>query len=221
MNAPGSRLSTSGQRARWERAYAATPARYGPRPSRPGRYAAGLFRHNGVRQILELGAGHGRDTLTFLDAGFTVHALDFAAPAITELRDAAMAAGTAGRLSAATHDVRERLPLPDASTDAVYSHLLMSMALSTAELTALAGEIRRVLRPGGWHVYTARNIHDPDYASGTAHGDGLFDDGTFIVHFFDHALVERLAAGMRLLDITELDEGELPRRLWQLTLRKT
>jgi hypothetical protein len=27
-----------------------------------------------------------------------------------------------------THDVREQLPLPDASTDAVYSHLLMSMA---------------------------------------------------------------------------------------------
>jgi SAM-dependent methyltransferase len=220
MNAPAPRPVISRQRAQWESAYTAAPARYGSQPSQAGRYATRVFREWGVRQILELGAGHGRDTLAFLRAGFTVHALDFAVPAIAELRHAAAAAGAAGRLTAATHDVREPLPLPDASTGAVYSHLLMSMALTTAELTALAGEIRRVLRPGGAHIYTTRNIHDPDYASGTSHGDGMFDDGTFVVHFFDHALVAELATGMRLLDITKLEEGNLPRRLWQVTLCK-
>ena len=38
-------------------------------------------------------------------------------------------AGLAERLVTLVHDVREPLPLPDASADAVYSHMLFSMAL--------------------------------------------------------------------------------------------
>jgi SAM-dependent methyltransferase len=42
----------------------------------------------------------------------------------------------------------------------------------------------------------------------------------FIVHFFDRALVDRLATGFTLLDLSAFEKGSLPRRLWRITLRR-
>jgi hypothetical protein len=47
----------------------------------------------------------------------------------------------------------------------------------------------------------------------------MFEIGGFIVHFFDRKLVDRLAAGFTVLDVTAFEEGGLPRRLWRITLR--
>ncbi|MGZ4544197.1 MAG: methyltransferase domain-containing protein [Blastococcus sp.] len=209
-----------GQREHWEGTFAAHPRMYGPEPSESGAYAVALFRREGCRSVLELGAGQGRDTLGFLRAGFTVTALDYAAGALDELGQAARADGTAHALSTVVHDMRRPLPLPDESVDAVYSHMLFCMALTTEELADLAAEVRRVLRPGGLHVYTVRHTGDAHYRAGTDLGDGIFETGGFAVHFFDRDLVDRLAAGFTLLDLTAFEEGELPRRLWRVTLRR-
>ena len=71
------------------------------------------------------------------------------------------------------HDVRQPLPLPDEAADAVYSHMLFNMALTTAELEFLAREVRRVLRPGGWHIYTVRHTGDPITARVSPAGDNM------------------------------------------------
>lgn len=207
------------QRAHWQATFQQNPQMYGADPSASGAYALELFAHEQIQDVLELGAGQGRDTLAFLRAGFTVTAIDYAPEGLAELAGAAAAAGLAGALTTIAHDVRQPLPLPDASVDAVYSHMLFSMALTTAELEALAGEVRRVLRPGGVHVYTVRHTGDAHYGVGIAHGDDRYESGGFVVHFFDRALVDRLAAGFTLLDVDEFEEGALPRRLWRVTLR--
>jgi SAM-dependent methyltransferase len=208
------------QREHWQATFEANPDMYGTDPSQPGRYAAELFNREHVHEVLELGAGQGRDTLGFLRTGLQVTALDYAPQALANIHQAAAAAGLAERLVTLVHDVRQPLPLPDASVDAVYSHMLFNMALSTAQLVALAAEVRRVLHPGGLHVYTVRHIGDAHYGIGTDHGDGMFENGGFIVHFFDRSLVDRLAVGYTMLDLTAFQEGDLPRRLWRITLRR-
>ncbi|MGH3503005.1 MAG: hypothetical protein ACRDQA_19245 [Nocardioidaceae bacterium] len=40
------------------------------------------------------------------------------------------------------------------------------------------------------------------------------------MHFFDRQLVDRLARGWELVEIADVEEGELPRRLWRVSLRK-
>ena len=42
----------------------------------------------------------------------------------------------------------------------------------------------------------------------------------FVVHYFDRAMVESLAEGYDILGIEEFEEGSLPRKLFQVTLRK-
>ncbi|WP_256363225.1 hypothetical protein [Streptomyces sp. TRM70350] len=100
---------------------------------------------------------------------------------------------------------RQRGPLTDGKDPA------------TEEIRALVGEVRRVLRPGGTFVYTVRHTGDAHYDTGVAHGDSIFEQGGFAVHFFDRALVDALAAGWTLDEVHAFEEGELPRRLWRIT----
>ncbi len=109
-------------------------------------------------------------------------------------------------MTTAVHDVREPLALPDASVDAVFAHMLLCMALSTAEIRALVGEVHRVPRPDGAFVYTVRQA-----------GDDFYEHGGFAVHFFGRDLVDALADGWTLEEINAFEEGDLPRRLCRVT----
>lgn len=215
--ADGEEELADAQRRHWQSTYTAHPGMYGEQPSAPALYAASLFRAAGARDVLELGSGHGRDALYFARQDFAVRAADFSATALTQLRAAAGDQGVAERVTTAVHDVRDPLPLPDASVDAVFAHMLLCMALSTVEIRALVGEVRRVLRPGGVFVYTVRHTGDAHYGTGTAHGADIYEHGGFAVHFFSRDLVDALADGWSLDEVHAFEEDELPRRLWRVT----
>ena len=100
------------QREHWQATFEANPDLYGTGPSEPGAYAVGLLAREQIHDLVELGAGQGRDTLAFLRAGLTVTALDYAAGALARLHRVATDAGQASRLTTIAHDVREPLPLP-------------------------------------------------------------------------------------------------------------
>ena len=210
----------AGQRRHWSQILSARADRYGAEPSVPASAAAERFSAAGAVELLELGAGQGRDSVFFARQGFTVHALDFAHCGVTAIRGKARAVVPALPLSASVHDCRDALPFPDASFDACFSHMLYCMALTTPQLEALTAEVRRVLRPGGLQVYTARTTADADYGAGVSHGDDMCEAGGFVVHFFSRELVERLARGFDLLGVAEFEEGELPRRLFRVTQRR-
>ncbi|MFF3349110.1 class I SAM-dependent methyltransferase [Streptomyces sp. NPDC002779] len=205
------------QRAHWQQTYGEHPGMYGEEPSDPAVLAAALFHALGAREVLELGAGHGRDALYFAREGFSVTATDFSPAGLEQLREAAVGQAVAGRVTTAVHDVREPLPLADASVDAIFAHMLLCMALSTKEIQALVDEVRRVLRPGGAFVYTVRHTGDAHYQVGTEHGDDIWEHGGFAVHFFPRHLVDDLAKGWSLEDVTAFEEGSLPRQLWRVT----
>lgn len=205
------------QRRHWQAVYAEHPAMYGGEPSEPARHAAGVFAAAGVREVLELGAGHGRDTLFLARRGFTVHATDFSSVALEQLSGAAVANGLEAKLRLLLHDVRDPLPLPEACVDAAFAHMLLCMALSTAQIHALVGEVARVLKPGGIFTYTVRHNGDAHYGTGLGHGDDIYEHGGFAVHFFTRQLVADLATGWELHEVHPFEEGALPRRLWRVT----
>ena len=209
------------QSQHWQTTFNDNPEMYGTDLSASGSYAIDLFKRERLDQILELGAGQGRDTLPFLRSGLALIALDYAPDALAEIAAAADASGLTERLNLREHDVRHPLPLPADSVDAVYSHMLFNMAMSKAELSNLAKEVHRVLRPGGWHVYTVRHTGDAHYKTGVPRGENLTENGGFIVHFFDRPMVELLSDGFSAPEIVDFEEGGLPRRLWRITQRKT
>ncbi|MEQ0574281.1 class I SAM-dependent methyltransferase [Mycobacterium tuberculosis] len=175
---------------------------------------------DGVQRVLELAAGHGRDTLYFAGQGFTVVATDFSDVAVAQLRRSAQARGVSARVQPIVHDLRQPLPVKTGSIDGAFAHMALCMALSTSEIHAVVAEVGRVLRPGGKFIYTVRHTGDAHYGAGQAHGDDIFECAGFAVHFFRRELVARLATGWVLEEVHDFEEGELPRRLWRVTVTK-
>ena len=208
------------QQEHWEDTFAEKPDMFGPSPSEPAKAAVELFKKEGVKTILELGSGQGRDTLFFARNGFRVYALDYSEVATQTIGEKAEKADLSGLIQPTRHDIRTPLPFEDGSLDACFSHMLFCMALTTEELDFLAGEIRRVLKSGGLNIYTVRHTGDPHYQKGIHRGEDMYEVGGFIVHFFSREKVERPAKGFEIVNLQEFEEGGLPRKLFRVTLRK-
>ena len=96
--------------------------------------------------LLDLGCGTGRHTLYFAQRGFTVHGIDSAATGIATTRQRLEQAGLSAQLT--QRDIFTGLPFEAAFFDAIVSIQVIHHA-RIAQITALAGELVRVLRPGG------------------------------------------------------------------------
>jgi SAM-dependent methyltransferase len=208
------------QHEKWSETFVDRLDFLGTEPSEPGREALGRFVEMGAAEILELGPGQGRDTLLFATEGLRVVAVDYAESGLAQIAEKAKALGLSPSVRTLVGDVRDPLPLPDESADGCYAHMLFCMALMTVEIERLTAEVRRVLRPGGLLVYTVRTTADAHYGAGIDRGDDRWETGGFIVHFFDRALIDRLAAGFEILAVASYEEGRLPRRLAAVTMRK-
>ena len=208
------------QKEHWEQAFSEESDFFGDEPSNPARRAAELFSRETRKVILELGGGQGRDTLFFARRVFQTTVLDYSQKGLEDIDKKAAALGLSGLIRTVLHDIRKPLPFDDETFDACFSHMLYCMALTTAELEFLSREIRRVLRPGGLNVYTARHKGDAHFGKGIHRGEDIYEMGGFIVHFFDREKVKHLSAGYEILSVEELEEGGLPRKLFMVTMKK-
>jgi ubiquinone/menaquinone biosynthesis C-methylase UbiE len=210
----------NGQRLHWEKTIASNPEMFGEAPSEPARKAAELFKKEKRNNILELGGGQGRDTIYFATNDFHITVLDYSKEAIETITEKAHQLRLSQSIITLRHDVRTPLPFADESFDACYSHMLFCMALTTVELQLLAWEVRRVLKQRGLNIYTVRHTGDPHYGTGIHRGEDMYEVGGFVVHFFSTKKVEHLAKGYDVVNVTEFEDGELPRKLFRVTLRK-
>lgn len=208
------------QNSNWETTLTAYKDMFGESPSESAIETVKIFENEGKKIILELGGGQGRDTIYFAQNGFKVYVLDYTNSGITEIKNKANDLGLSDSIIAIQHDVRNPLPFNDEFFEGCYSHMLYCMALSTDELEFLSKEIRRVLKKTGINIYTARNTKDSHFGSGIHRGENMYEVGGFIVHFFNKEMIDNLSEGYKILDINEFEEGELPRKLYRVTLKK-
>ena len=208
------------QKEHWEKTFSEESDFFGDEPSEPARRAAELYSKEAKKVVLELGGGQGRDTFFFARRGFQVTVLDYSHKGLEDIDKKASGLGLSSLIRTVLHDIRKPLPFDDEAFDACFSHMLYCMALTMEELERLSGEIRRVLRPGGINVYTVRHKGDAHFGRGTHRGEDMYEMGGFIVHFFDRKKVRHLSAGYDILAIDELEEGELPRKLFMVTMKK-
>lgn len=218
MQGPGEK----DQKRQWDETYKQKEF-FGSEPSELGQRALQVFKQRGMRKILELGCGQGRDTWLFLQNGLNVTALDYSETGVCYMRDRSKERGLDRNFVIEVQDVRKGIPLPDGAFDAIFSHMFFTMEMTEAEISAIMKECLRVLRPGGLNIYSVRNFHDPHYGKFTPRGEDMYENPMgFVVHFFDEAKVKRLSQGYEIEWIREFDDNSPPfvKKLYEVLLRK-
>ncbi|MDW5562393.1 MAG: class I SAM-dependent methyltransferase [Methanomassiliicoccus sp.] len=211
------------QQKQWDSAYANSREFFGREPSELATVALSWMRENLVQTVLELGCGQGRDTWYFAENGIMVTALDYSEESIYQMKRTAKMECQEGVVSAIVHDARERLPFEDETFDAVYSHMFFTMEFTEDDIQKMLDDCLRVLKPGGFHIFSVRNDHDPHYGKFEPQGEDMWKNPLgFVVRFFSEEKLRQLANGSILLWIREFVDGAPPfsRTLYEVVLQK-
>jgi SAM-dependent methyltransferase len=202
----------------WNNVYKSDSTFFGEEPSN---FALLCFNHmkiNNIKKVLELGAGHGRDSIFLASNGLEVEALDYSAIAV-ELLDK-ITKEKRLPIKPQFFDVKHQLTYPDSYFDAAYSHMLFNMRFSLEELHFIFSEIKRVLKPKGFNFFSVRNQNDKTYGRGIEIEKGIYDINGFQIRFFTEKEIRDLttAEGFELLWVKE--EYEEPVTLFLVSSKK-
>ena len=208
------------QSQHWEANFSSKPEMFGLKPSIASIKSCKLFKEKKINNIVELGAGLGRDTIFFAKNSINVEALDYSPKAIKIINQKLEANNLHNFVTTKVFDVRKKLPFNDNSIDGFFSHMLYCMALSTDEIKNLNNEICRVLKPNGINIYTVRHVEDGDYKNGIHIGENLYENDGFIIHFFSKEKIRSLSKGFNIIEIEKFEEGSFPRKLFRVVLEK-
>ena len=178
----------------WDKIYESDSAFFGDEPSHFATLCLTDMKTNNVKNLLELGAGHGRDSIFLALNGIQVEALDYSMAGVEIILNKAKKEKGL-RLNSKTFDVRNALPFPNNYFDAVYSHMFLNMKFSPDELRFIISEIKRVLKDGGFNFFSVRNNHDNFYRKGIEIEKGIFNISGFEIRFFTETDIQNLLAG--------------------------
>ena len=205
------------QSQHWENSFSNKPGMFGHEPSIAAVKSLKFLKN---KNIVELGAGLGRDTIFFAQNSIYVEALDYSQEAIKAINIKSKKLELKEFIKTKVFDVRKKLPFNNDTIDACFSHMLYCMALSNLDLENLNKEIHRILKPGGINIYTVRHTDDGDYKNGIHIGEDLYENDGFIVHFFSKDKINHLSKNFEILNIEKFEEGSFPRRLFKVTAKK-
>ena len=193
---------------------------FGLEPSISAKKALNFFKEKKINNIIELGAGLGRDSIFFAKNNIKIQALDYSSSGIEIINHKINKDNLKNFISTKLFDVREKLPFEDNSIDGCYSHMLYCMALTTEDLEKLNNEIHRILKPNGLNIYTVRHTNDGDYKNGKHIGEDLYENDGFIVHYFSQEKVSTLLNGFENIALEKFEEGTFPRKLFFVVNKK-
>ena len=186
---------------------------FGFEPSYSAKKALETFKKNNITNIIELGAGLGRDTIFFAQNGIYVHAIDYSLSATNIIKKRSKENNLDTLIKVENYDIRKKLNCDNENFQACYSHMLFCMALTNQDLKDLNQEIFRILKKDGFNIYTVRNHTDGDFKKGTHRGEDMYEMNGFIVHYFSENKIKSLLNGFTNISIENFDEGSFPRKL--------
>ena len=208
------------QSQHWEKNFSNKPEMFGLEPSISAKKALNIFKEKKINNIIELGAGLGRDSIFFAKNNIKIQALDYSSSGIEIINNKVKKDNLSNYISTKLFDVREKLPFKDNSVDACYSHMLYCMALTIDDLQKLNNEIHRILKPNGLNIYTVRHTNDGDYKNGIHRGEDLYENEGFIIHFFSEEKVNSLLNVFKNIALEKFEEGTFPRKLFFIVNEK-
>lgn len=114
--------------------------------------------------ILDIGAGNGRNAIYFASQGVFVHAIDFSDAAIEIFsKKIKRMAGLKEKIELINHDIREGMPFKNNQFDAVLDSYCLCHFIDRKEEASAILEVKRILKPGGILMKIHTDIEDSYY----------------------------------------------------------
>ncbi len=193
---------------------------FGLDPSSSAKKTINIFKEYQISDVVELGAGLGRDSIYFGKNSINTLALDYSNRGVEIINKKIIKYNLSSFVTVKNFDIRKTLPFKNNSISACYSHMLYCMALTRHDLQKLNNEVFRILKPGGLNIYTVRNTEDGDFKRGKYIGEDMYENDGFIVHFFSIKKIKSLLNGFKNIRIDKFEEGKFPRKLFYVVNQK-
>ena len=140
------------------------------------------------QNILDLGAGNGRNAIYFASQGAYVNTVDFSEVAHHIFyRKIKKTARLEERIKVINHDIRERMPFNDGQFDAVLDAYCLCHFIDKEEETSAILEVNRVLKPGGILIKIHVDAEDSYYRERITEGE----KNNFISFNYENGLYKR------------------------------
>jgi SAM-dependent methyltransferase len=190
----------------WNKVYSRDASFFGDNPSNFALDSYEEFQKHGVKQILELGCGQGRDTIFFASKGLNMVAIDSSEVAINTLSKITTEKNLPIR--PIINNASDGIPFDNSYFDAVYSHMFFNMRFTDDQVKSLFVEVNKVLKNGGLNLFSVRSDNDAMYKKGTQVEKNIYDINGFQIRFFTKSDVEDIlmATGFTAYEIIEAYE---------------
>jgi SAM-dependent methyltransferase len=167
----------------WEAAFARGALLWGEAPSPMAVQAAEDFAAAGLREVLILGVGYGRNARPFLERGLEVQGVELSATAISLARE------RLGLRFPIHHGAAQDLPPDSAPVHAVFGHALLHLLDAEARARTVAAARAR-LRPGGRLRFTLISTDAAFFGQGARLGDDRYERAPGVaLQFFREARI--------------------------------
>lgn len=201
------------QRQHWNDVYSENEAYFGTNKSEFCDMCLSFLKDKDCQNILELGPGHGRDSLAIVMDGYNLTGLECSNVACGILKE--RVPGMKVRLG----DIRDKINLPEESYDVCYAHMVLIMDMTPGDVRRTLKNVFSTLKSGGYFMFSVRNVHDPEYGIGTNTHDNVWvNDKGFAVNFFTEEEVREFCSDYEIVKLEEFQEG--PKRLYSVILKK-
>ena len=149
--------------AAWDRYWTTVEGQLGAGPSGFIRWTLPFLGSAPGNDLIELGSGAGRDLRFLLESGFGVRGVDFSTEAVRIARQllATLPPELSARGTVELGDAEGFLSRLPAESAAAVVGLVLYQTFSEEELPRLFAGVRRVLRPGGLHLWCVRDDEHP------------------------------------------------------------
>ncbi|MFH1404091.1 MAG: class I SAM-dependent methyltransferase [Candidatus Altiarchaeota archaeon] len=198
----------------WENRYRSEQFIWGEEPSECTRSVIDFLKDRGVKRILDLPCGYGRDSIFLAKNGFEVMGIDRCGEAIKLAKEYARREGL--EISFIEGDATQ-LDMPDDSFDAIVSNRFLHLVYEDELQDKVAKEMHRVIRKDGYLVLATRSTEDPDCneknsIEGKVHE--LQDRRGHMIRFNTHDEIKSVFSHFKELTIEKMQELEsLERRI--------
>lgn len=190
----------------WEKAFSENQRMWGSTPTESALFARDRFVRAGVKDVLILGMGYGRNAEVFSAAGMNVTGIEISETAISLAR-------AHGLTFPIHHGSVLDMPFDQAEYDGIFCFALIHL-LDAAGRAKLIRDSVRQLRPGGQMIFTVVTKEAPMYGHGKELGEDWYERLPGLpMYFYDEDSVRREFGDAGLVEcvhVVEATAGSIP-----------